>query len=212
MQTGTGWCGHCSRIRQSKQPPRECAGCGQVRRHAGLGLCTACWQKHPDRPFITAANLRDRLADPPPWLVDFAGHLAARHCASRACTMISSLGRLLEDGHPNHPQALLDRARRPGRSMGSLARALEDYLTQRALALPTDHADRLAAGRRRRRIEAAPLPLRPQVQAFSDSLLRARGRALRAGTLPRADITIDAALAIVRDFARFLTDHCGKHD
>ncbi|WP_328759238.1 integrase [Streptomyces sp. NBC_00271] len=126
--------------------------------------------------------------------------------------MISSLGRLLEDGHPNHPQALLDRARRPGRSMGSLARALEDYLTQRALALPTDHADRLAAGRRRRRIEAAPLPLRPQVQAFSDSLLRARERALRAGTLPRADITIDAALAIVRDFARFLTDHCGKHD
>ncbi|MFJ1927512.1 MULTISPECIES: integrase [unclassified Streptomyces] len=85
-------------------------------------------------------------------------------------------------------------------------------LTQRALALPTDHADQLAAGRRRSRIEAAPLPLRPQLQAFSDSLLRARERALRAGTLPRADITIEATLAIVRDLARFLADQRGKQD
>ncbi len=212
LQTATGWCGHCSRVRQPKQPPRACAGCGQVRRHAGLGLCSACWQKHPDRPFITAANLQERLTDPPPWLGDFAGHLAARHCASRACTMISALGRLLEDEHPNHPQALLERARRPGRSMGSLARALEDFFAQRALALPTNHADQLAAGRRRRRIEAAPLPLRPQIQAFSDALLRARERALRAGTLPRADITIEAALAVVRDLARFLADQRGKLD
>ena len=78
--------------------------------------------------------------------------------------------------------------------------------------LPTNHADQLAAGRRRRRIEAAPLPLRPQIQAFSDALLRARERALRAGTLPRADITIEATLAIVRDLARFLADQRGKSD
>lgn len=96
--------------------------------------------------------------------------------------------------------------------MGSLARALEDFFTQRTLALPTDHADQLATGRRRRRIEAAPLPLRPQVRAFSDSLLRARERALRAGTLPRAGITIEATLAIVRDLARFLVDQRGKRD
>lgn len=96
--------------------------------------------------------------------------------------------------------------------MGSLARTLEDFFTQRGLALPTDQAERLAAGRRRRRIEATPLPLRPQVQAFAESLLRARERARRAGTLPRTDSTIDAALAIVRDLARFLTCTRDKQD
>ncbi|MFJ3176598.1 hypothetical protein ACIPJK_38465 [Streptomyces roseus] len=126
--------------------------------------------------------------------------------------MISAPGRLLQDEHPNHPQALLDRARRPGRSMGSLARALEDFFTQRGLALPTDQTERLAAGRRQRRIEATPLPLRPQVQAFAESLLRARERARRAGTLPRTDSTIDAALAIVRDLACFLTGSRDKQD
>ncbi|MET8537006.1 integrase [Streptomyces sp. NPDC005065] len=183
-----------------------------MRRHAGLGLCSACWQKHPDRPFIAAENLAARLVDPVPWLGDFVDHLAVRHCASRACTMISTLGRLLDDEHPNHPQALLDRARRPGRSMGSLARALEGFFTQRGLALPTDQAQRLAAVRRRRRIDATPLPLRPQAQAFAESLLRARERALKAGTLPRTDSTIEAALAIVRDLARFLTATRNKQD
>jgi len=212
LRSDTGWCGHCSRQRQAKQPPRPCASCGQVRSHAGLGLCSACWQKHPDRPFITADNLAARLPEPVSWFEDFAGHLAVRHCPSRACTMISTLGRLLQDEHPNHPQVLLDRARRPGRSMGSLARALEDFFTQRGLALATDHAERLAAGRRQRRIEATPLPLRPQLHAFAESLLRARERARRAGTLPRTDSTIDAALAIVRDLARFLTSTRDKQD
>jgi hypothetical protein len=35
--------------------------------------------------------------------------------------MITQMGRLLADEHPNHPQALLDRARWTGRSMGPLA-------------------------------------------------------------------------------------------
>ncbi|MET8129224.1 hypothetical protein ABZV67_37280 [Streptomyces sp. NPDC005065] len=107
-----------------------------MRRHAGLGLCSACWQKNLDRPFIATENLAARLAEPVPWLGDFAGHLADRHCVGRACTMISTLGRLLDDEHPNHPQALLDRARRPGRSMGSLARALEGFFTQRDSPFP----------------------------------------------------------------------------
>ncbi|WP_413804490.1 hypothetical protein [Streptomyces sp. OE57] len=38
--------------------------------------------------------------------------------------------------------------------------------TQRGLALPTDRAERLAAGRRKRRIDAVPEPLRPAVIAF----------------------------------------------
>lgn len=96
--------------------------------------------------------------------------------------------------------------------MGSLARALEGFFTQRGLALPTDQAQRLATGRRRRRIDATPLPLRLQVQAFAESMLRARERAPKAGTLPRTDSTIEAALAIVRDLARFLTGTRNEQD
>lgn len=126
--------------------------------------------------------------------------------------MITSLGRLLTDEHPNHPQAVLDRARRPGRSMGSLARGLEEFFTDQRLALPTDEAQRLAAGRRQNRIDAVPEPLRPAVADFAASMLRARERARRAGTLPRADTTIESALSATRDFAIFLTVECGKHD
>src|SRR6266568_600102 len=154
LRQHTGWCGTCSRPRQAKQPPQPCAGCGRVRRHAGLGLCSACWQRHPDRPFVQGGNLIARLAEPPPWLGGFVGYLATRHCVGRACTMLTALARLLEDPHPNQPQALLERARRPGRSMGTLARALEDFFTEHGLAIPTDQAERLAAGRRRRRTDA----------------------------------------------------------
>ena len=66
----------------------------------------------------------------------------------RACNVLTALGRLLIDEHPNHPQAVLDRARRPGRSMGPLARAVEAFFTERGLAMPTDQAEQLAAGRR----------------------------------------------------------------
>lgn len=126
--------------------------------------------------------------------------------------MISGLGRLLEDEHPNYPQALLERARRPGRSMGSLARLLENYFTEHGLALPVDQAARLAEGRRRRRIDATPAPLRPAVESFAAFLLRSRERARRAGTLPRSDTTIDAVLSTVRDLARFLNNERGKQD
>lgn len=211
LRERTGWCGSCSRPRPSKQPPRTCLECGQLRPHAGLGLCSPCWQRHPDRPFVRTDNLTTRLPQPPPWLQEFAAHLAAGFCASRASSLISALGRLLEDEHPNHPAALLDRARMPGRSMGSLARALEDFFTNHRLALPTDHAEQLAAGRRQRRVAEVPDPLRPGAAGFADSRLRARERARRAGTRPRSDHTIETALAIVRDLARFLIAERGKH-
>jgi len=163
LRPDTGWCGTCSRPRQAKQP-RPCAACGRVQRHAGLGLCSACWQRHPDRPFVRGQHLAARLAEPPPWLGEFIGYLAARHCVGRACTMLTALGRLLADPHSNQPQVLLERARRPGRSMGTLARALEDFFTDRGQAIPTDQAERLAAGRRRRRIDATPASLRPAVE------------------------------------------------
>lgn len=208
----TGWCGHCSRPRQGRQPPRICSGCGELRWHAAAGLCSPCWQRHPDRPFVRGSNLAARLPHPPDWLGDFIAHLAARHGPARACTMITVLGRLLEDEHPDHPQAILERARRPGRSMGSLARALEGFFTARGLALPTDQDERLAAGRRRRRIDAVPGPLRPAAESFAAFMLRARERALRAGTRPRADETIETALATVRDLGQFMDGYLSKRD
>jgi site-specific recombinase XerD len=126
--------------------------------------------------------------------------------------MITALGRLLEGDQPNHPQTVLERARRPGRSMGSLARALEDYFLDRGLALPTDQAERLAGGRRQRRIDATPAPLRPAVEAFAASMLQARERARRAATRPRSDHTIETALSVLRDLARFLNAERGKQD
>jgi site-specific recombinase XerC len=212
LREDTGWCGTCSRPRQRKDPPRACAQCGQVRQHEGLGLCSACWQRRPERPFVQAAHLAAGLASPPGWLDGFIAHLAAVHSPARACTMITKLGRLLSDQHPDHPQGLLERARRPGRSMGSLARGLEDYFTSQGLALPTDQAERLAAGRRQRRIDAVPAPLRPAVASFGEHMLTARQRARRAGTRPRTDHTIETALATIRDLARFLADRRGKQD
>ncbi|MER6062327.1 hypothetical protein ABT167_14225 [Streptomyces sp. NPDC001792] len=169
LRETTGWCGHCSRPRQAKQPLRVCRECGQVRKHAGLGLCSPCWQKHPGRPFIRGEHLRDRLAEPPLWLGDFVTYVAARHCVARTCGFVTDLGRLLEDEHSNSPQALLERSHRPGYSMGSFARALEDFFTLHGLALPTDQAERLAAGRRKRRIDAVPESLRRRLRHFPDA-------------------------------------------
>lgn len=213
LREATGWCGPCSRPRPLKDPPRECLQCGQVRRHEGLGMCSACWQKRPDRPFVAGAGLAARLASPPDWLDGFVAHLAASYSPSRASQLITPLGRLLEeDGQPGHPQALLQRARWQGRSMGPLARSLETFFTEQGLALPTDHAEQLAAGRRQRRVDAVPGPLRPAVDGFAAWILASRERARRAGTRPRSDHTIEAALATMRDLALFLDAERGKQD
>ena len=212
LREATGWCGTCSRPKPPKQPPRVCSGCGQLRRHAALGLCSPCFQRDPNRPLIRAENLIARMSNPPDWLLDFAAHLAARFNAARAAELVTELGRLLQNGQPRHPQALLERSRRPGRSMGPLARSLEDFFTAGRLALPTDQTERLAAGRRQRRIDQAPEPLRTGIAGFAEHLLRARQRALRAGTRPRSDNTVETALAITRDLARFLTRQRGKNE
>lgn len=212
LREATGWCGSCSRPGPPKQPPRVCRECGQLRRHAALGLCSPCYQRQPDRTLTRAENLIASLPDPPDWLLDFAVHVSTRFNAGRASGLVSELARLLQDGQSQHAQALLERSRRPGRSMGSLARALEDFFTTGRLALPTDQTERLAAGRRQRRIDQAPETLRAGVASFAEHLLRARRRALRAGTRPRSDSTIETALAITRDLARFLASQRGKND
>jgi site-specific recombinase XerD len=175
-------------------------------------MCSRCWQADPDRPLVRGENLIDRLEEPPPWLGEFVAYLAARHSPGRAASMISNLGGLLTDEWSNHPQAVLDRARRPGRSIGSLARGLEDFFTERRLALPTDRAEQLATGRRQRRIDAVPGGLRPAVRVFAAGLLQNQERARRAGTRPRTEFTIEKALATIRDLALFLESRRGKLD
>lgn len=174
-------------------------------------MCSACWQSRPDRPFTAGAGLAARLASPPDWLEGFIAHLAGSYSPGRATTLITSLGRLPEeDGQPGHPQALLERARWQGRSMGPLARSLETFFTEHCLALPTDHAEQLAAGRRQRRVDAVPGPLRPAVAGFASFMLASRERARRAGTRPRSDHTVEAALATMRDLALFLDAERGS--
>ncbi len=175
-------------------------------------MCSRCWQRHPQRPFVQGEHLAAQLDDPPAWLDEFVAHVAEVYSPARACNVITSLSRRLIDEHPNHPHALLDRARRPGRSLGTLARSLEVFFTERGLAMATDHAEQRAAGRRQRRVDAVPVTLRPAAASFAESLLTARTRALRAGTLPRSDRTIDVALATLRDLALFLNHGRGKQD
>lgn len=185
--------------------------CGQLRRHAALGMCNRCFEADPDRPLVRGEHLIATLPDPPPWLGDFVFFLAARYAPTRAAELVGNLGRLLGDEYPNHPQAILDRASRPGRSIGPLARSLELFFTQRHLALSTDHAARLATARRHRRIQATPDPLRPAVEIFAAVMIEGRDRARRAGTRPRTDHTIETALATIRDLALFLSAR-GKLD
>ena len=75
------------------------------------------------------------------------------------------------------------------RPMGSVARALADHFTGRHLALPTDQGERLATGRRQRRIDVIPGPLRPAAAGFSEHLFAARERPAGRAPSPRTDGT-----------------------
>jgi hypothetical protein len=184
-----------------------------VRRHFAHGLCSRCYQRRPGRAAVTAANLIARLEDPPGWLGEFADHAAASYSPRWAVAVITSLGRLLADAGPRHPQALLERSRRAGTRPEdrALARVLGDFFAARGLALPADQAAALAAARRQRLVDAVPAPLRPAAAGFCGQLLHGRDRARRAGTRPRADKTIERRLRAVRDMAVFLCGH-GKDD
>lgn len=144
--------------------------------------------------------------------MDFAHFAVERYCVERAYVMVSDVGRLLRDGQPSQPPALLERARRPGRSVGALARTLEAFFVTEHLAFGLDHDAHLARGRRQRRVDAVPEPLRAAVAGFADHLVRSRERAQRAGTRPRADSTIEQTLAIVRDLGCFVVTERATHD
>ncbi|MFH5824572.1 hypothetical protein [Georgenia sp. AZ-5] len=120
--------------------------CGQVRKHAGNGRCARCWQRDPLRPIRQAERLAQHRDAAPEWLAAFAVFVTDRHNVERACQQLCALGRLLEGNPGIGNQALLESARRPGRSMGTLARSLEDFLAPQGLAFPLDQEARLAAG------------------------------------------------------------------
>lgn len=201
----TGVCGWCSRslAKWNTQPPRRCVICGELKRHFARGMCERCYNHDPDLPFDYAERLAGRLESPPWWLQDFAAYSAGRYCPYRALVLLRELSRLLAADEVT-PSTLLERARRPGRSVGSLALTLEGFFLEREMALPLDQSQRLARGRRRRLIEGTPECFRAAVSTFCEALLEGQRRALRAGTKPLADNTIERHLAEVRDFARFL--------
>ena len=222
---GTGRCATCS---------RTCADCGKVVLAPGPGAvqplpppgrAVPCLpglreadgdrrartvreprrQQDPARLAGQVERLAARMGDPPAWLSGFAAHAAARHCVGRTSLMISRLGRLLAEAGTATPQVILEQASpRPGRSAGTLARALEDFFTDAGLAFPADHAARREAARRQRRVEETPEPLRQAVARYAAAMTTAQQRARRAGTRPRADRTLAGDLAVLRDLARFL--------
>ncbi|HWG60853.1 MAG TPA: site-specific integrase [Streptosporangiaceae bacterium] len=202
IRAATGWCGHCSHPGRPPAPDAACGGCGTVTHLAGAGLCPRCYDRSPHRITVRAAGLAASLDDPPAWLPGFAEYLAPRHHAARACQMITVLSRLLRDGGPSHPRALPERA---AAISVPLARALDDFFTRHGLALPHGHEEHAAAGRRQRRLQAIPPPLRAAAEAFTEHELSGRQRALRAGTRPRQHATIESHLTTIRDLAAFLT-------
>ncbi|GAA5117092.1 hypothetical protein GCM10025762_32670 [Haloechinothrix salitolerans] len=210
LREATGWCGPCSRPGRPPNPDAPCLDCGTTTRLTGAGRCRRCWNRSQHRVPVRAASLADSLDNPPPWLDGFATYLIPRLHPQRACAMLTRLGHLLPSGGPpSHPQALLDHA---AETDAALARWLEDFFVSNRLALPLDWDDRRAAGRRRRRIDAVPEPLRPAAEAFAEHLLAQRERARRAGTRPHKHATIDVQLNAVRDLAIFLSRERGKTD
>jgi len=186
--------------------------CGELRRKQGDGMCASCRQRHPDRHRVRVEHLIAGLDTAPEWLADFTEFAGERHCVSRVCVMLTRVERLLRDGEPVHPQALLERSRLTGRSPGALARTLEEFFVERGLAFGLDESARLARGRRDRRIAAIPEDLRPAVADYAQHLVASQVRARRTGTHARADTTIESMLALVRDFTCFLVGEQNKTD
>jgi len=212
---GTEVCGRCHRRARPRRPhkpptPRICAACGELRIHHCFGRCYRCQATNPAYPIVYAARLAARLrreGQPPPWwLAGFAEHLAARRSPTAAAELLRRLGRILGTGRVE-PAAVLGVSTTRGIGGGPLARALESFFVDTHLLAPGVHADRVAEAKRARRLAEVPAGLRPLVADFNAAQLTTRQPAVRAGTRPRADRTLELNLAAVRDLARFLAAH-----
>lgn len=169
-------------------------------------------QHHPDAPFTSAANIVDRLETVPAWFDEFVEYVAARYSPRKASNRIVALGKLLQDEHPNEPTPLIERALAGNETARHLAAALEAFFTANNIALTTNTAERRAGVRRQRRVDATPEPFRLGLQSYMAWMLKNRERALRIGTKPRADTTIETTLSVLRNFAVFAVTTRGKSD
>ena len=212
---GTDICGRCHRRARPRRPPkpptpRTCVACGELRTHHCFGRCYRCQATNPAYPIGYAARLAVRLQragqPPPSWLAGLAEHLAARRSPTAAAELLRRLGRLLATG-VNDPATLLDATGSRGIGGGPLSRALESFFVDAHLLAPGVHADRVARGKRARRLAEVPAALRPLVASFDAAQHRTQQRAAVAGTRPRTDRTLEINLAAVRDLARFLAAH-----
>jgi len=209
-------CHRCiRRARPRKQPtPRRCRRCGQVRRHAAHGLCSACYQRDPVIVGVWVQGAQARLGERcPTWFGPFADWLLERSAPAVSVRHLRLLERALHAGI-ERPVALVaavsDRGR-SGRSPGDTARLLEAFLVHRGLVLAGDERGRLAHGRRARRIERCPDGLRATAERYSAWLLTGRERARRIGEQPLADQTIEQRLAVLAALAIHLDD-ANAHD
>lgn len=194
-----------------KQPtPRECVRCGHVRRHVAHGLCTACYQRDPLIVTVWVQGAEERLGDRgPEWFAAFAGWLLERGVPAVTLRHLRRLERALHAG-VDRPAALIAAVSdggRSGRSPGDAARLLEAFLVAEGLVLASDEQGRLAHGRRQRRIERCPPPLRPAAERYLTWLLAGRDRARRVGERPLKDHTIEQRLAVLAALAIRLHRH-----
>jgi len=191
-----------------KQPtPRGCRRCRRVRRHAAHGLCTACYQRDPLRVGVWVQGAEDRLGELcPDWLGTFADWLLERSAPAVSVRHLRRVERALAAG-VERPAALITAVSdggRSGRSPGDTARLLEAFLVDRGIVLASDERGRLARGRRARRIQRCPQPLRPAAERYAAWLLSGRERARRIGEQPLTDHTIEQRLAVLAALATHL--------
>lgn len=197
LRADGGRCGMCTRrARPRKKPtPRVCAGCGRLRRHCGLGLCPACYQRDPARLVTWTIGARQRLGSAEPrWFAALAEDLGIRCAPAVAREHLRKVERLALTGI-SEPADLVGALRVPGRSAGATARLVDEFFAHRGAGSHLDEAVRRAAGRRERRLARVPEPLRPAVAAFAEHLLRSRHRAVLVGGTGLADSTIETRIA-----------------
>jgi len=209
-------CWRCVRREAPRKTPtpRRCQRCGQVRRHAAHGQCTACYQRDPARVGIWVQGAEDRLGERcPSWLGAFAGWLLDRSATGVILRHLRRVEGALSAG-VERPAALIAAVSdggRSGRSPGDTARLLEGFLVHRGLVLASDERGRLAHGRRARRIERCPEPLRAAAERYAAWLLSGRERARRIGEQPLTDHTVEQRLAVLAALATQL-DRTGVRD
>jgi len=163
---------------------------------------------------VWVQGAEDRLGERcPSWLGAFAGWLLDRSATGVILRHLRRVERALS-ADVERPAALIDAVSdggRSGRSPGDTARLLEAFLVHRGLVLASDERGRLAHGRRQRRIERCPEPLRAAAERYAAWLLSGRERARRIGEQPLTDHTIEQRLAVLAALATQL-DRTGVSD